>query len=168
MPAVEIVEPDPRWAAEGVAWVERVAAIVGTGAVVEHLGSTSVPGLPAKDVIDLQVGTVDLAEADAAVAPLIADGWTYVPQYEAETPFRRFFKRSVPRRVNLHVVPTSTHWFAADRAFAAWLRTHPEDRDAYAAVKRAAAAAHPDSVDEYTDAKTAFVVAVKRRALAGG
>lgn len=149
-------------------WVARVAALVAPGAVVEHIGSTSVPELAAKDVIDVLVGTPDLAEAAAAVDPLVADGWTYVPEYEAETPFRRFLKRSSPRRVNLHVVPTSTDWFATDRAFAAWLRAHPRDRDAYAAVKRAAATAHPDSVDDYTDAKTAFVVAVKRRALAAG
>jgi len=148
--------------------VARVAALAAPGAVVEHIGSTSMPGLAAKDVIDVLVGTADLAEADAAVAPLVADGWTYVDEYEAETPFRRFFRRSAPRRVNLHVVPTSTHWFAADRAFAAWLRAHPQDRDAYAAVKRAAAAAHPDSVDDYTDAKTEFVEAVKGRALADG
>ncbi len=139
---IEIAEPDPAWSEWYDELAGRVRGALGWRAlVVEHVGSTSVPGLPAKPIID-----IDLVVADPAAEA------TYVPALEAvgfelrvREPwwFEHRVLRAVEPRCHLHVFGYVSPEVVKHRLFRDWLRGNPDDRALYAATKReAAAAAH--------------------------
>jgi len=164
---VEIADPDPAWAAQGEAACAEVHDALAPFVVeVQHIGSTSVPGLPAKPVIDLLVGVRSLDDSPAIVAAVTGLGYEYVPEFEDELPNRRYFRRFAGevRTHQVHLVErTDAEWWDRHVAFRDWLRTHPEDRDAYAELKRALADRHRHDRAAYTDAKSDFIHAVERR-----
>lgn len=166
--AVVIVEHDPRWAAAYARAAAELRAVLAPWLVaIEHIGSTAVPGLAAKPVIDLQVGVRSLADSDAIVAAVQSLGYEYVPEFEAELPDRRYFRRWADgrRTEHVHLVEHGNRsWWDRHLAFRDWLRAHDEDRDAYAALKRRLADAHPVDRAAYTDGKAGFVQAIERRA----
>ena len=144
----------------------RVADALGDRAVrVEHIGSTSVPDLPAKDAIDLQVGVRRLTDADtpAFVAQLTQRGFVHVPAITEDSPLprgddpsrwrKRFYGSMDPGRVaNVHVRELGSPGWVFALQFRDWLRADPEARQQYASLKKALAAGAP-SADEYTEAK---------------
>ena len=134
---VEIVPYNQEWPARFTALADDIRAVLGAVALdVEHTGSTSVPGLAAKDVID-----IDLTVADPTVEDL------YVPQLEAlgyvltirEPSFHqhRCLNLADPR-VNLHVFGPDCPETIRHRMFRDWLRTHPDDRELYEQAKKQA------------------------------
>jgi GrpB-like predicted nucleotidyltransferase (UPF0157 family) len=153
---IEVVEYDAAWPAAFAEWRDRLATALGSAAVrIEHVGSTSVTGLPAKPVIDIQVSIADLD-----------DEATYVPQIEAlgvqlrsRDRWHRYFRpfRGRPRDVQIHVCGTGSGWERDHLLFRDYLRTHPDALAAYAAAKRRAAADWGDDRLAYTDAKTAVI-----------
>jgi GrpB-like predicted nucleotidyltransferase (UPF0157 family) len=165
---IEIVDYDP-------AWVERYRAE--EAAIrralkpwlrdIEHIGSTAVPGLAAKPVIDIQVAVESLSATLDLVTALRSLGYEYVPELEADLPQRRYFRRVVDgrRTDQIHVVEQADHeWWGRHVAFRDWLRGHPADRDSYADLKRSLATRFRDDRAAYTDAKTEFVQAIERAA----
>jgi GrpB-like predicted nucleotidyltransferase (UPF0157 family) len=89
------------------------AVFAGTEAVIEHVGSTAVPGLGAKPVIDVMVGLPALVDVEARIPGLEASGYEYVPEYEQQLPERRYFRkpRRGPRAFHVHcVVRGSNCW----------------------------------------------------------
>ncbi len=91
---VVIVDYDPRWPAMFREEQEAILRAIGPHVVaVEHVGSTAVPGLGAKPIIDILVGIGSLNEASACIRPLEALGYRYVPEFEAEFPERRYFDK---------------------------------------------------------------------------
>jgi dephospho-CoA kinase len=151
---VIVTGPDPDWPARFARVAARIRHAIGPAARIDHIGSTAVPGLPALDVIDVQLGVGSLAEADALADPLAAAGfprcegdWCDTPRYPDGT--TRWDKRlhgsaDPGRPVNLHVrVAGSPGW-----RFALLMRDHlradPDRRAAYLAVKRKLAADRPD------------------------
>ena len=165
---VVIVDHDPCWArAYEVAAGELVAVLEPWVVAIEHIGSTAVPGLAAKPVIDIQVGVRSLDDTAAIVDALRSLGYEYVLELEAELPERRYFRRWADgrRTHQIHLVERANQdWWDRHVAFRDWLRTHPEDRERYAALKRRLAREHPHDLAAYTDGKTAFVQAVERQA----
>jgi GrpB-like predicted nucleotidyltransferase (UPF0157 family) len=160
-----VVDYDPAWPEQ----FARIAAQVRTAAgelipEVHHVGSTSVPGLAAKPIIDLLGGVRALRDAEAAREALEQIGFVYTPQYEHEMPDRRYFTQM--NAVHFHVVEIGHEFYERHLAFRDWLRTHPEDRDAYAALKRELAQQYRDQRAAYTDAKTEFIRAIEHKALA--
>lgn len=149
--------------------VREAAVAAGVAAdqlTVEHIGSTSVPGLAAKPVVDMLVTAPDLAAVDRVVAQLRAAGWSYRPEHERVMPSRRFchLDDAAGRRLaNLHA------WAAGDAeaerhlAFRDHLRAHADDRHAYERLKRHLAATTGE-VQQYADAKTPFVERMLTRA----
>jgi len=135
---------------------------------VEHVGSTAVPGLAAKPVIDIVVGVRRLKDAAACAAPLAAIGYECVPEYEAEIPDRRYFRKGPfgGRTHHLHMVEFGGAFWRRHLAFRDWLRTHPEDAARYGALKRELAATHEADREAYTEAKNAFVREVEAHVLA--
>ncbi|MCU0768500.1 MAG: GrpB family protein [Burkholderiaceae bacterium] len=135
---------------------------------IEHIGSTSVPGLPAKPIIDMLVGVRSLGDFERHCDRLSVYGYEYIPEYERVLPDRRFFKRVVRgvRTHHVHVVQLDgTYWKRylkfRDRLRAdAWLAAR------YAELKRRLAARFRFDRDAYTNGKTGFVEAVL--ALPGG
>ena len=161
--AVVIEEPDPAWPDRFEEWRVRLRATLGEAAVrIEHVGSTSVPGLTAKPILDIQVSVSDLADEDGYVAPLEAVGLQLRSRDAVHRYFRPFPGR--PRDVHVHVCAAGSRWESEHLLFRDYLRGHRDARDQYAAAKRAAAAAWADDRLAYTDAKTAVILAILRRA----
>jgi dephospho-CoA kinase len=147
-----LVGPEPGWADRGARLAARVARAAGEcGRGVEHIGSTAVPGLPAKDVTDLQLAVGSLDEADGMDEPLRAIGLIRLPEITQDNPKpadpepehwrKRYFAGADPeQRVHLHVrVHGSPGWRYA-LLFRDWLRADEVAREEYVQVKRAAAA----------------------------
>ena len=166
--SIVVRDYDPKWAGMFEEERGRVSGALGpVVTAIEHVGSTSVPGLAAKPIIDLLVGVRDLAEARAACPdPLRALGYTYVPEYEAWLPGELFFRKGVPGPWTHHVhvmEPGNPRWqdFVLFRDY---LVGHPDVAGAYASLKRALATVFGDDIAGFRHAKAPFVQAVIARA----
>ena len=161
---LQLVPPDPSWGAQAQRLSARVARAAGTlGRGVVHVGSTAVPGLLAKDVIDLQLGVASLDDSDAAAQALAgagfprADGeWCDNPKPPDLDPalwIKRFHGSADPGRiVHLHVRVVGSPGWRYALLFRDWLRADPEARDSYATEKRRLAASGLSS-QAYAEAK---------------
>jgi len=158
---IVIVDYSPAWPLEFERLRDRVAAAVGNLAVaIEHVGSTAVPGLAAKPVIDLVI-VVEPEDMQAAIDRLTVIG--YVHQGNLGVEGREAF--GVPegeRRHHLYVSPTDSEELRAQLAFRNRLRADRELATEYEALKRELASRFRDDRVAYTDAKTAFVTAASR------
>jgi len=136
---------------------------------IEHFGSTSVPGLAAKPVIDILIGVRDLAEVERfCIAAITGLGYEYVPDYEDEMPNRRYFRRSDAdgvRTHHVHLWPVDHPDYDRHIVFRDYLRTHPDEAAAYEAVKRELITQFDDGND-YAEAKSVFVLPCEERAFA--
>ena len=142
--------------------LERVVAPWLEGGV-HHVGSTAVPGLAAKPVIDIMVGVRDLDEARAAIAVLAAESYCYFPYRE----YFHWFCKPSPQHRQFHMYlmePSHPQW-RARLAFRDWLRTHAETAADYEALKHELADRYRDDREAYTDAKAEFVERVVALAL---
>lgn len=137
---VAIVEHDPAWAGQFVALEHRIRAALGPLArEVQHVGSTAVPGLAAKPVIDVDVTVPDPADESAYRAALEGAGFLLVVR-DPSWHEHRCFRLDGPA-ANLHVFGPDGPETTRHLMFRDWLRGHPEDRNLYQEAKRAAAAA---------------------------
>jgi len=129
---------------------------------IEHIGSTSVPGLAAKPIIDMLVGVESLVEFESRTAQLANFGYQYIPEYERALPDRRFFKRVVNgvRTHHVHVVEHNGVYWKRYLKFRNSLRGDAWLAARYAEVKRRLAARFCFDRDAYTNGKTGFVEAV--------
>ena len=145
----------------------RLQEILPISAVVEHIGSTSVPGLAAKPIIDMMVGITDFTQADALVPGVQSLGYEYVSQFEVEMPFRRYFRKDNEgvRTHQIHLVALNSEFWNRHLAFREYLKTHPDVAAEYAALKRQLAEQDWQDVNDYADAKTEFIQSVEARAL---
>jgi GrpB-like predicted nucleotidyltransferase (UPF0157 family) len=138
-------------------WVEEI----------EHVGSTAVPGLAAKPVIDIMVGVGSLEDSPALVGCLDAMGYEYVPELERQMPSRRYLRKMHEgrRTHQVHLVERSDAVFW-DRhlVFRDYLRAHPEVAEEYARLKRGLSGRFRDDRAAYTEAKSAFIREVVLRA----
>ena len=163
---VVVREYDARWPALYASEAARLTTAVAPLTVrLEHSGSTAVPGLAAKPIVDLLAGV----EPDAPLAPVVAAiaAAGYVHRGEQGIAGREFFRRGEPRSYHLHLTTIGSQFWRDQRDFRDWLRARRDDRDAYAALKRELAARYPFDREAYIDGKTDFVVAVLSRARAG-
>ena len=113
-PVARIVNYDPRWPRRFKEEKARILAAIGPWArSVEHVGSTAVPGLAAKPIIDILVGLRSLEDAKECITRLEAIGYEYIPEYEAIRPERRYFRKgpTESRTHHLHMVETSSGFF---------------------------------------------------------
>ncbi|OAP65226.1 hypothetical protein AYL99_01198 [Fonsecaea erecta] len=166
-----IVEPNPAWPQRFLDTKARIEAALGATAVaVLHAGSTSVPGLPAKDVIDVDLVVRDVQDEAAYVEPLGRAGFLFLFREPAWHQHRFFVDegdRPGAYPVNLHVFGSDCPEVERHRIFREWLATSPDDRERYAAVKRECAAmseATGESMQEYTVRKGKIVREILDRA----
>jgi dephospho-CoA kinase len=143
-----LVEPDPTWPAQAERLVARVRVAAGETALrVDHVGSTSVPGLAAKDVIDLQLTVDSLADAEAIAGALGAAGFPHLPGFDFDDPKpgypdpeqwrKRVHTNADPgRRVNLHLRVAGSPGWRQTLLFRDWLRAEPVVRSEYDQLKR--------------------------------
>lgn len=170
---LEIVPYDMEWPRLFLAERERIAAVLGTLAVrIDHHGSTSVPGLAAKPIIDVQVSVQRLHPIEAYAPGLGELGYIHVPH--PDDAFCPFFHRPAvwPHTHHVHVVQAGGDEERRTLAFRDYLRDHSDAAREYAHLKRRLAsqfsAIEFASRQAYADAKTEFITRVVARALAEG
>ncbi|MEZ4769533.1 MAG: GrpB family protein [Caldilineales bacterium] len=159
---LEVVAYDPLWPLLFEAEAARLAVVFGDRlAAIHHMGSTSVPGIWAKPVVDIMPVVYDIETVDGVNDAMCALG--YVPKGEYGIAGRRFFNVSDgERRVfNVHVYEVGNPEISKHLDFVEYLRNHPDAADAYGALKRELAQRFPDQIDSYTNGKTDFIVSVR-------
>ena len=159
---VQVAEYDPRWAG----WYEREAdkiraALAGQVLLLEHIGSTSVPGLAAKPVIDILLVVADPADEQAYVPPLEQAGYRLVIR-EPDWHEHRVLTGTEPS-VNLHVHPPGSPEIARNLRFRDRLRADTNDRELYERTKRELAGRDWTYMQQYADAKGEVVEAILGR-----
>jgi dephospho-CoA kinase len=160
----ELVAPDPRWSAQARLLIARLERMLGNAAVrVDHIGSTSVPGLPAKNLVDIQVVVADLGVADAAAAHARDAGFVRVPgRWTGPDREGMRFEEIVlvdadpGRPVNVNLRPVGDPVWRETLLFRDWLRADVANRDRYLAFKRHLVETTAD-VDEYSDGKLSWI-----------
>ena len=156
---IEVVDYDESWQDRFETWRRRLASALGDVAVrIEHVGSTSVPGLDAKPIVDVQVSVADLADEASYVPPIEATGL----QLRSRDDLHRYFRppSGAPRDVHVHVCQAGSSWEQEHLLFRDLLRDDSEARDAYGRAKRLAAARWSDDGWAYTDAKTDVILEI--------
>ena len=166
--AVILADYDPRWPERYRAEAARIRAVIaGWLEGIEHIGSTAVPGLAAKPIVDIAVGVRRLADAERCIEPLERIGYVYRPGAEELVPDRRFFRKGelAAREFHLHIVdvrgPDWERWLL----FRDCLRAHREKAREYEQLKRALASGQRDN-RAYTALKSAFIKAAVAEARA--
>jgi GrpB-like predicted nucleotidyltransferase (UPF0157 family) len=156
---------DARWPALFIAERDRLFALFPARFIaIEHIGSTAVPGLAAKPVIDILAGVASMAAAGALSSPLCANGYTTSAEFNAALTDRQWFMRwaNGHRTHHLHLVVHGGPVWAQRLRFRDALRTDPALAARYAALKAGLAAAYPADREAYTEAKAAFVHAASQ------
>jgi GrpB-like predicted nucleotidyltransferase (UPF0157 family) len=129
---------------------------------IEHIGSTSVPGLVAKPVIDVLLGAPSLGDVESRIEAIGALGYDYVSRYESELPMRRYFVRPATTmpRIHLHAVELHSEFWRAQLAFRDLLRSDVQLRSEYQTLKLELAERFAGDKSAYTAAKGPFIEAV--------
>ena len=166
---VEVVPYDPAWPGQFVEEAELLrralaAWLVGT---IEHIGSTAIPGVAAKPVIDILAGVQSLDESRPAIAAATELGYCYAA-YQAEV--EHWFCKPSPavRTHHLHLIPVGTDGWVRPLAFRDYLRTHPDVAREYVVLKRQLALVHRLDREAYTRAKQPFIDRITAIALEAG
>jgi len=155
---VQVVPYDPAWPTRFETEKALLKGAIGpwvTGGT-HHVGSTAVPGLAAKPVIDILVGVKDLQSSRACFGELAKLGYQYAP-YRADE-MHWFCKPNPARRTHhLHLVPTGSNRYRDELAFRDILRTRSDLAQRYQTMKQKLAAEHRNDREAYTEAKQAFI-----------
>ncbi len=165
---IVLVEYDPGWLDRFKDEAKRIRTVLGEHALrVEHVGSTSVPGLTAKPIIDIVLVVTDSGN-ELAYAPALEKASYHLRIREPGWNEHRMFK-GAGRDVNLHVFSAGCPEVDRMVTFRDWLRTSAEDRELYARSKRALAQTDWKYTQNYADAKTAVIeqIMCKARRAAG-
>jgi GrpB-like predicted nucleotidyltransferase (UPF0157 family) len=162
---VRLADPDPEWAAQYARQKERIQAALGPRAVqIEHVGSTSVPGLAAKPVIDIVLLVTNSADEAGYVPDLEADG--YVLQFREPHWYEHRFLHDHNPDVQVHVFTVGSPEAERMLLFRDWLRSRSDERELYERTKRELAARRWDYVQDYADAKSSVIEEIISRARA--
>jgi GrpB-like predicted nucleotidyltransferase (UPF0157 family) len=165
---ITISDYDPTWPAQFEQERTRLHAALGSiVTTIEHVGSTAVPGLAAKPIIDVLVGVRNMREARArSIEALEVLGYRYMAEYEAWLPGEMLFRKGIsgPWTHHAHVMePSSPRWdelvLVRD-----YLRTHSDVARAYGELKKALALVFQDDIAGFRDAKRPFLQAVTAKA----
>ncbi|MDN6580554.1 MAG: GrpB family protein [Tetragenococcus koreensis] len=161
--SIELAEYDPNWINLFEREAKRIKSILGNKVLqLEHVGSTSVPGLCAKPIIDILLVVADSSDELSYVSTLKAAGYTLRIR-EPEWYEHRLFK-GPDTDINLHVFSAGALEINKMLLFRNWLRTNREDREKYAKVKRELAQNTWENVQDYADAKTEIIERIMKRA----
>jgi GrpB-like predicted nucleotidyltransferase (UPF0157 family) len=168
--AVVLAPYDPDWPRQFETERALLGRVFADAAVsIEHVGSTAVPGLGAKPVIDIMIGVSALAEVESRIPELERHGYEYVREYEARLPERRYLRkpRVGSRTHHVHAVVRGSAFWYRHLLFRDYLRAHPEAAAAYLELKQRLASRHRADPASYSDGKSAFVEAVLLKAAGG-
>ena len=163
---VEIVAFDAAWPRRFEEEARLLRDVLGPwlSGSIEHIGSTAVPGLAAKPIIDIMAAVESLDASRPAIAALVDAGYCYAP-YRPDA--EHWFCKPSPefRTHHLHLVPGGSRQWLGAIAFRDYLRAHPETARQYESLKRQLAARYRDDREAYTAAKHSFIERVTSLAL---
>lgn len=156
---ISVLGPDPAWPARAVALAAELAEVLAT--TVEHVGSTAVPGLATKPIIDLMAERESFDGVESIADELAPLGWHYVPPELDQREYRRFFVHVVAghRDAHLHLLLANSERWRQQLLFRDRLRRDEQLRQHYASLKRRLAQRYPDDREGYTVAKAEFIAA---------
>jgi GrpB-like predicted nucleotidyltransferase (UPF0157 family) len=159
---VEIVDYDPIWKERFLEERTRLKTVFkGQALEIRHIGSTAVPGLAAKPVIDILVAFEVALEADELARVLATLGYVHVPQEDCD---RIFFRKGMPRTHHVHVVRANSWAFFSHVWFRDYLVDHPSAAEEYELLKRVLAARHRSDRAAYVKGKDGMVSMILERA----
>lgn len=164
---VEVVDYDPAWPEQYAAETAVLRQVFGDEiAAIHHVGSTAVPNLRAKPIIDILIEVHDITCVAAYNDAMRALG--YAPRGEYGLPGRRYFPKEIDgkRLVHVHIWQRGDPEVARHLIFRDYLRSHPDEARAYANFKAGLAAQFPESMNDYVAGKDQFVKDLEQRALA--
>ena len=166
MRKVEVVPHDPRWRDAFEAEAKHVAAALGENVVaVHHVGSTAIPNIHAKPIVDLLVEVREIAEVDGRSSAMESLGYEVMGEYGI--PGRRYFRkdnREGIRTHHIHAFEAGSEEAERHLAFRDYMIAHPAEAQRYSDLKRSLAEEHPQSPDGYMDGKDGFIKEMNRRA----
>ena len=164
---IRVVGHDPAWPAKFEAEVERIAEAVGEAAVrIHHIGSTAIPQMKAKPIIDILLEVTSLEILDQKAPMLEALGYEVMGEFGI--PDRRYFRlddSDGTRTHQIHAFETGVPNVVRHLAFGDYMRAHPSVAEEYGVLKERLANAHPHDRAVYVDGKDGFVKEHERRAL---
>ena len=166
MRKVEVVPHSPQWSAAFEDEAPQISTALGANVVaVHHIGSTSIPGIYAKPVIDVMVEVSDITLVEGCYPQMATLGYEAMGEYGIAG--RRYFRKNTPAGVrthHVHVFEAGSDQVKRHLLFRDYLRTHPDDAQAYSDLKRRLASAHPTDIESYMDGKDGFIQDIDRRA----
>lgn len=165
---VHVVPYDPSWSAGFTAEAECIRSTLGALAVaVHHIGSTAIPGIFAKPVIDILLEVYDLQALDAQSSALAALG--YEAKGEFGIPGRRYFRKDSGAGVRTHQIHAFERGSADSErhlAFRDYMIDHPASAQSYSMLKQQLPESHPGDVESYMDGKDPFIKEHEEKAIA--
>jgi GrpB-like predicted nucleotidyltransferase (UPF0157 family) len=157
---IQIVDYDPAWPRRFAQERDRIASALGaTARRIDHIGSTAVPGLAAKPIVDLQVSVPDVDDQAAYLDRLLAAGY----QLRVREP-GHIMVRTPELNVHVHVCSAGSEWERRHLLLRDWLRRDADDRDAYGRLKRDLAEREWPDMNAYAAAKGPLIAAITQRA----
>ncbi|MGG6238477.1 GrpB family protein [Nodosilinea sp. AN01ver1] len=167
MRQVQVHPPNSRWSEDFTAEAARIALALGDNVVqVHHIGSTAIPNIYAKPVIDLLVEVNDINQVDGCNVAMISLGYEVMGEFGL--PGRRYFRKDNAegdRTHHAHTFQTGSFEIVRHLAFRDFMIAHPDCAQQYSDLKRALAAEYAEDIDGYMDGKDSFVKAMEQRAL---
>jgi GrpB-like predicted nucleotidyltransferase (UPF0157 family) len=169
--------------------IELEQSLQNLSPVIEHIGSTSVPGLSAKPIIDILIGIQCPGDLDKAIEPLLSNGYVFYQKYNREMPYRRFFVKlkdvpesapvpsiifdynaipnevNVNRLANIHVVEYNTYHWKRHIAFREYLKQHESAKAEYQALKLQLSSFEWADFNEYNSGKDSFIKQTEQKAI---
>lgn len=158
-----IAEYDPQWPLLFEQERKRIEAVLGNEAIrFEHIGSTAIPGLASKAVIDIAIGIQCLEMALKYIPLLEGLEYIYEPTFEALLPARRFFWKGTPavHTYHIHMAEVGSPLWVKPIMFRDYLRKHPDEAQHYGELKKSLAERWVNDMDAYVEGKTDFVEGV--------
>ncbi|MBP0003880.1 MAG: GrpB family protein [Cyanobacteria bacterium SBC] len=166
MRQVKVVQHDPKWCQAFKAESHRVAEALGKNVFsVHHIGSTAIPDIYAKPIIDLLVEVKAITEVDKQSPSMERLG--YETMGEFGIPERRYFRKNNQagiRTHHVHVFQLGSEQIERHLAFRDYMIAHPDEAQRYSDLKRKLAAVYPNDIEEYMDGKDGFIKAIDLKA----
>lgn len=156
-PPIVVADYDPRWPLAFAEEAARIREACGGDALaaIEHIGSTAVPGLAAKPIIDIMPGVLDIGRAERLIPAMQSLGYESLGAYGIER--RLYFRRGEPRSHHVHMVELGGEFWRRHLLFRDHLRANPAQAAEYARLKRELASRFGVDREGYTAAKTGFI-----------
>ncbi len=166
MSKVEVVPHNPRWRDAFEREAEHVAAALGESVVaVHHIGSTAIPDIYAKPVVDMLIEVRDITAVDGRSSAMKSLGYTVMGEYGISG--RRYFRKddqAGTRTRQIHAFAAGSAQVRRHLAFRDYMLAHPGEAQEYSELKKRLAQHHPQSMDAYIDGKDGFIKEIDRRA----